>query len=163
MHPALLDVRTPPVHVRDGERHAARAREHHRTRRGTPAERALPRRSAPALACPRLHEHHPLGLVGIAERTVDHRIDDAALRQRLEDAPCVPHPRPPRLCEAPAGVLVDWHPERVRVAEHRLGDASGIAVLCMDQVPPGVLGEERDRVERHGHGTTASSAGLRGS
>ena len=159
MHPALLDVRASPAHVRDGERHAALACEHHRTRRGTPVERALPRRTAPA--GPRLHEHRPLRLGGIAKRALNHRIDDAALRQRLEDAPRVPRHRPPRLREAPAGVLVHWHPERVRVAEHRLGDASGIAVLSMDQVAPGVLGEERDRVERHGHGTTASSAGLR--
>ena len=163
MHPALFERSAPPAHVRDGERHMVMACEHDRAHGGTPRKRALSHRVPPAPHGAGLLKRRPLGLGGVAERALDHRIDDAVRRQRLEDPFAVLRERPARLRNGPARVLGHRHSVGVRVVEHRAGGAPGVGVPTMDEAARGVLGEERHRVVRHVHGTTAGSARLRGS
>ena len=97
VHPALLDPGAPPAHVRDGEGVAVRAREHDRARAGAPRKRPCSWRSLPALLGAGPDEHRPLGLGDIAERAVEHRIDDPVRGERFENAPGAGRACAPRL------------------------------------------------------------------
>ena len=163
VHPALLDPGAPPAHVRDGEGVAVRAREHDRARAGAPRKRPSSRRSAPALLGAGPDEHRPLGLGDIAERAVEHRIDDPVRGERFENAPGAGRACAPRLRNGLPGILVHRHGVGTGVVEHRAGGAPGVGARAMDEMARGVGFEERDRIERHRHGATASSAALRGS
>ena len=163
MHPALLDPGAPPAHVRDGEGRVGRASEHDRARAGAPRKRAGPWRSAPALLGAGPDEHRPLGLGDIADRAVEHRIDDPVRAERGEDPPGVGRTRAAGLHNALSRILGHRHGVGVGVVEHRAGGAPGVGARATDEMARGVGFEERDRVERHVHGATASSGTLRGS